>query len=656
MWVQEQGSDPSRAAAFLDCADSDDFWPMFRDVFKTFGPLSPDTGTMAYMKWKQWELFIDGLDAAKDAGALDGIVVPLAGEWRPDGSSYFTRIQEKRDWVLAMQKSQWQGLFGSPPKWSAGNLVGFMRCPAGFVLIQYVVFLVHKLRSELSVEAAQTNLESMLYAFVNIFDAHFDHLESSNWNYSSFDLAVNLNIEDERYFPRYADFVAAQDNPPVYQPRWQDEWPEHVSWIHRGAPQELEKLRIALVGEHGPSNLEHLEALSAALEESTLQVEAAHFFTYLWQLADLSDGSSLRSSLRITWEAFWGEPLTESAGRDKKSQPLWTIEQAVWALREYARREPFLRRAEAIVCSEPLWLCVLLHHILSKSIFTRASAAGRVMCLLVDFEQVFGIDQVENFWEILRQVSPTFYGRPVITATSRITAEMLDWQAGIRVPYVPFLSLHVKARYAPVHDELLFLFFRSLLPAGATFHRVLRLIEAERQAAGKTPRPRIVAMTKAMSYDEMAAFRAVVMLPHIPNALRLSDCYAMGLPLFIPGEPLIHKFIWPDDPLPLLSKARMPEAAADLRFPRSPLQFQSEGRRFYKFREERHYWLQYTEWWLRPHLLHFSSARDLLDKLAGFAQGHAVSTAMLNHQAKMRSDVLDYWRCGLSAAWADWAG
>ena len=606
MWVQEQGADPARAGAFLDCADSDDFWPTFREIFRTFGPLSPDTGTMAYMKWKQWELFIDGLDAAKDAGALDGIVVPLAGEWRPDGSSYFTRIQEKRDWVLAMQKSQWQGLFGSPPKWSAGNLVGFMRCPAGFVLVQYVVFLVHKLRSELSVEAAQTNLESMLYAFVNIFDAHFDHLESSNWNYSSFDLAVNLNIEDERHFPRYADFVAAQDNSPVYEPRWQDDWPEHVSWIQRGAPKELEKLRIALVGEHGPSNLEHLEALSAALEDWSLQVEAAHFFTYLWQLADLSDGSSLRSSLRITWEAFWGEPLTESAGRDRKSQPLWTIDGAVWALTEYARREPFLQRSEAIVCSEPLWLCVLLHFVGGKRIFTRASAAGRVMCLLVDFEQVFGIGEVDNFWgEILRQVRPTLHGSHVVTATSRITAEMLDWQAGLRVPYVPFLSLHVKARYAPVRDEVLF--FRSLLPAGATFHRVLRLIEAERQAAGPSG-PSIVAMTRAISYEEMASFQAVVMLPHIPNALRLSDCYAMGLPLFIPGEPLIHKFIWPDDPLPLLSKARMPDAPSDVHFPRSPLEFQSEGRRFYKFREERHYWLQYTEWWLRPHLLHFSAS------------------------------------------------
>jgi hypothetical protein len=31
------------------------------------------------------------------------------------------------------------------------------------------------------------------------------------------------------------------------------------------------------------------------------------------------------------------------------------------------------------------------------------------------------------------------------------------------------------------------------------------------------------------------------------------------------------------------------------------------GRRYYQFRRERHYWLQYTEWWVRPHLLHFSA-------------------------------------------------
>ena len=613
--LQELQIDPGRAAAFLDCANSDEFWGLFREAFSSTGPLSPDTGTLAYLKWKEWERFIDGLDEATAIGALDGIVVPLAGEWRPDGSGYSTPIREKRDWVKAMQKSQWQGLFGSPPQWSAGNLVGFMRCPVGFVLVQYVIFLVHKLRSKLSPEAAQINLESMLYAFVSILDSNFDHLESSNWNYSSFDLAMNLNLEDDRYFPRYADFVAAQENPPIYEPQWQDEWPEHAQRapvIDRLAEvTTLDVIRVALVGEHGPSNLEHVRAAQEAIGSiwPKCHIETSHFFTYLWQLSSLSDGSSLRSSLRITWDAFWGQPLTESAGRDKaKAKPLWTISQALWALTEFFRREPFLRTSHSIVCSEPLWLCILLQASLAgsgeKRLLTRASAAGRVMCLLVDFEQVFGLDEVDNYWEVVRRVTPTLQGplKP-FTATSRITAEMLDWQAGLRVPYVPFLSLHVTARYAPVQEDLLF--FRSSLPAAVPFLRVLRLIEAEKRAAGERVGKvtAMSAMSKAMSYSEIASFRAVAMLPHIPNALRLSDAYAIGIPLFIPGEPYIHKFTWPDDPLPLLSKARLAKGFVRM----SPLGFQSEMRRFYKFREERHYWLQYTEWWLRPHLLHFST-------------------------------------------------
>ena len=621
-FVEEQSADPSRAAAFLDCASSEEFWDLFREVFSSSGPLSPDTGTLAYLKWKEWEQFIDGLDAATEVGSLDGIVVPLTGEWRPDGSGYFTEIREKRDWVKAMQQSQWQNLFGSPPQWSAGNLVGFMRCPVGFVMVQYVVFLVHKLRSNLSLDAAETNLESMLYSFVSILDAHFDHLESSTWNHSSFDLAVNLNLEDARYFPRYADFVAAQEKSPVHEPHWKDEWPEHAQWVHavKGLiARKPQAFRIALVGEHGPSNLEHLQAAQAAAHDiwPNVPIEAGHFFTYLWQLDSLSDGSSLRSSLRITWDAFWGEPLTESAGRDKsKSQPLWTIDQAVWALTTYLHQEPFLRSSEIIVCSEPLWLCILLHASLgydTQKLVTRASAAGRVMCLLVDFEQIFGIGEVDNYWAIVRQVRVALQGkRKPFTATSRITAEMLEWQADLRVPYVPFLSLHVEAsgaKYAPAHGKDL-LFFRSALPAQVPFLRVLRLIEAEKRARGEQLAT-VTAMTKPMAYSEIASFRAVAMLPHIPNALRLSDAYAMGIPVFVPDEPFIHKFVWPDDPLPLLSKARMTDGPVR----HSPLHFQSEGRRYYKFREDRHYWLQYTEWRLRPHLLRFSALAWLLGRI-----------------------------------------
>merc|ERR1712194_371303 len=102
-------------------------------------------------------------------------------------------------------------------------------------------------------------------------------------------------------------------------------------------------------------------------------------------------------------------------------------------------------------------------------------------------------------------------------------------------------------------------------------------------------------MSESLEYTEIAKFRAVVMLPHIPNALRLSDMYAMGIPLFIPDEPLIHKFVWPDDPLPLLDVAVDTEATNRSTPPFSPFPFQSDRRKFWQFRDEFHYWLQFTE-------------------------------------------------------------
>jgi len=575
-----------KAASFLDCENGDEFWQSFRSAYRKTGPLSPETGSLAYLKWKDWETFIDGMDENE---AFKGrIFVPLAGEWRADGSAFFTQIREKRDWVTALQKSQWQGLFGSPPAWSSDNLVGFMLCPVGFALVQYVIFLVHKMRSNLPEDAARLNLESMLLAFVTILDSNFDHLESSNWNASSFDLAVNLNLEDPKFYPRYSDYTASLDPLPLRYPTWREDLPYAESQFtvaDRLKRQLVEPFRVALVGEHGPSNLENLAAIQAATEVSHTShtshispshtIEAGHFFSYLWQLKGLSDSASLSSSLRISWDAFWGQPLTESAGRDKLSTPIWTIQQAVWSLREFARRDAFLRTSKVIICSEPLWLCVLLHAALhdlppvptdpsspsssSSRLLTRASAAGRVMCLLVDFDQVFGLDEVDEFWTLVER---TAFGRNgantngAVSATSRMTAEMLWWQAGIRVPYVPCLSLYISARYKPTKPDMLF--FRSSLPGASPFLRVLRLIEAENEAARGSSGVNIDTMTKSMTFSEMASYRSIAMLPHIPNALRLSDMYCIGIPLFIPDEPMIHKFIWPDDPLPLLSKIRMP--------------------------------------------------------------------------------------------------
>ncbi|CAD7945524.1 unnamed protein product [Amoebophrya sp. A120] len=63
------------------------------------------------------------------------------------------------------------------------------------------------------------------------------------------------------------------------------------------------------------------------------------------------------------------------------------------------------------------------------------------------------------------------------------------------------------------------------------------------------PRPRRKFVTmdsgRNLAYQEIANFAAVVLLPHVPNALRLSDMQAMHVPIFVPADPYIHKIVWP---------------------------------------------------------------------------------------------------------------
>eukprot|EP00971_Amphidinium_carterae_P319232 6345239-Amphidinium_carterae.1 len=44
-----------------------------------------------------------------------------------------------------------------------------------------------------------------------------------------------------------------------------------------------------------------------------------------------------------------------------------------------------------------------------------------------------------------------------------------------------------------------------------------------------------------LSFQEIAGFQAVIMLPHGPNALRLSDMYSVAIPSVVPAEPLAYR-------------------------------------------------------------------------------------------------------------------
>ncbi|CAE7353930.1 rrp5 [Symbiodinium natans] len=663
---------PERAAAFLDCEGlgSDHiFWPLFRQALLAEGVFGETTLELAVRKWTEYESFQEDLFRRRDSEGGEMVMV-VPGLTFANGSALETRIADLIDLPLVLQKAQFSHLFDDPPKWGPNEFAGFLACPVGFVLVQYVIFLANKVRAQLDLQTLKEYWEAMLNAFGSIYSVPnyvLDHSESANWGLTSTDIAVNINTEPGVYYPSYEDYCFHR---PVPRPRltaWNEDSPSLLELEASGPDYSAlcsgrSKIPIALIGEHGPVNLDHLSTIRAALKEAcgkdyqdpSVEVEAGHFFTYLWALEGTKEGDALRATLRISWEEFWGEPLTKSRGRTD-GLPRWTVAAAVAALRGFAKREPLLRRSRLQICCEPLWLCVLLHAAMgSGHLLVRVS-----MCLLHAFAHIFGEQELPAFWPLVRALGEDLQKQGRLSAAATISAEMLNYQSGIRPAYVPALSLHVaaSAQYAPTSADVLF--FRFRLPGAPGFIRILEMLSAEARAQGVNFAKIVImdATQKSLSFAEISSFRALALLPHVPYAQRLPDVFALNSPTLVPALPLLQKYVWPyagpfcgrtDSEL---SQALDPMAANTTSHPYSPFTFQGKIFQPDRFNEDRRYWVQYTEWELWPHLIRFRSAREML-QLATMTQAEAsvISTRMRQHHEELRRSSLHWWRLAAAAA------
>merc|ERR1719203_581548 len=99
-------------------------------------------------------------------GQFDGqVTVPLPGTTFLNGSVVETQIWDRLDLIKSLQRASFQSLFGLAPPWGPTDLAGFLACPVGFVLVQYVIFLVHKVRSRLAYQDRKRNWESFSNSF-----------------------------------------------------------------------------------------------------------------------------------------------------------------------------------------------------------------------------------------------------------------------------------------------------------------------------------------------------------------------------------------------------------------------------------------------------------------------------------------------------------
>lgn len=280
-----------------------------------------------------------------------------------------------------------------------------------------------------------------------------------------------------------------------------------------------------------------------------------------------------------------------------------------------------------LVCSEPFFLCPLLHPKRMLAVFN--------MALLNEFlfPDATSLREWWSYWTEFRSAPNE------IAIACRLTQHQVYAQTGETFPYVPFIAIHVDVQGTQTRPEVLL--FRNNRQALLAFRMALRIVDRT-----LLRRHAIVDMNDLprLSFDAIAAFHAVILLPHVPNALRLTDVYKTFRPIFVPDSMLAQKYVWAN------RNYCGYDADAQYRhvFQAPPTPAPYNPMFYYQWSihaqwEHRRYWYQYTEWATLPGLLSFSSIHDLLDQIEKLDRHDELRTIMQRHHAKASADVLHWW-------------
>merc|ERR1712216_440368 len=158
----------------------------------------------------------------------------------------------------------------------------------------------------------------------------------------------------------------------------------------------------------------------------------------------------------------------------------------------------------------------------------------------------------------------------------------------------------------------------------------------------------------AMSYEEIARYRAVILVPHVPNSCSFADVYAMRIPIFIPAEPCIYRWMWTfSDPfagpggdrrkrLRILDKELMPQPPAAWLAAGGAKEHPYDVFAHYILKmsmdhlTDQVYWFQYSEYSFLPGLQRFRSVAELVIMLLDFSSEQATEASRLMGKAHAR--------------------
>lgn len=297
-----------------------------------------------------------------------------------------------------------------------------------------------------------------------------------------------------------------------------------------------------------------------------------------------------------------------------------------------ARAAPLLRTMDLVLGCMPVYVCALLH-------VERPDVPVLVHLNMALLEGTNWAD-LSPYWPLLTAFlqSP----RVALAASNGLVAEQVVAQTGARFEYVPFAGAHVQARHSPgeASDVLI---WKCAHPSARFFGELIQHIQERNYFFFRMDsHQELLDQRGPLPYEDVARYRAVVLLPHVPNPVALSDLYAMGIPLFVPDQPGIFRFLWDYDDCFAGPSARPQKreraALRDSAHPHDPLDFLSSRAPLGRLAAQA-YWYQFTEFALLPALQRFRGVVELTQRLSAFSIDDATKiTKQMRVIAAWRAD------------------
>eukprot|EP00929_Paragymnodinium_shiwhaense_P102852 TRINITY_DN66074_c0_g2_i1.p1 TRINITY_DN66074_c0_g2~~TRINITY_DN66074_c0_g2_i1.p1 ORF type:complete len:586 (+),score=81.04 TRINITY_DN66074_c0_g2_i1:89-1759(+) len=402
-------------------------------------------------------------------------------------------------------------------------------------------------------------------------DIEFSFLESSSWPVRLEDIIGNL--EAQRARPGAPFQLVAM--PPDQGLTEEDallrlgalEIPAGCGWIRRARPDVF---RLCGVGDHLTATYDTILMVESALQQQGFaagnapwRFERSLLGRFCPQHAGQRHQCRQRCELlgvgcdRGSTDGDGDDPLAAWLGGVIHAVTLeelsFDLEERITVLAGIVQQEEMLSRADLILCSHPVMLCILLAAVASRPIFTHASSTllYGMPCHGCENKgsslRSYSGEDIQAYLSLVRNLllgqaqakrDDHAGSRFALLAEGRFLSEQIDQQVAVRVQWVPPLALYITSHWsAGTRRNALVLrsrFFVTLM--GELLRSLMREVASINNLFSE-----ITFLGKDNQFDEqwlsleqMAGYGAAVLYPNDIHQRTFHEVYKMGVPLLMP--------------------------------------------------------------------------------------------------------------------------